>query len=105
MVGIKRKTKGVKIQKAGRFGRFKARSKKLKYVKTPGGRTVVHYKGKKVSKARCAECGKQLAGTLRGAVVEMRRVPKTKKRPERPYGGYLCSSCMRKKLISKARAK
>jgi len=28
---------------------------------------------------------------------------KTKKRPERPYGGVLCTRCMRKTMIGKAR--
>ncbi|MBR9691705.1 50S ribosomal protein L34e, partial [Candidatus Woesearchaeota archaeon] len=102
MVGSKRKTKS-KIQREGRYGKFKSRSKKLKYVKTPGGRTVVHYKNKKISKARCAGCGKQLAGTLRASAAKMKNLPKTKKMPERPYGGNLCSSCMRKKIISEAR--
>ena len=104
MVGAKRKTK-TRIQKEGRYGRFKARSKKLKYVKTPGGRTVVHYKKKKPGKAKCAGCGKQLAGTLHLAASKMKNLSKTKKKPTRPYGGYLCSACMRKKIISKARKK
>ena len=102
MVGTKRKTK-VKIQREGRYGRFKSRSKKLKYVKTPGGRTVVHYKQAKPSKAKCGSCGKQLAGTLRKLPSKMKNIPKTKKRPTRPFGGNLCSSCMRKKIIKEAR--
>jgi large subunit ribosomal protein L34e len=104
MVGSKRKTK-TKIQREGRYGRFKARSKKLKYVKTPGGRTKVHYKQAKPSKARCAECGKQLSGTARELPSKMKNMPKTKKRPTRPYGGYLCSSCMRKKIKKEAKTK
>jgi len=88
MVGPKRKTK-VKIQKVGRYGKYKSRSKIQKFVKTPGGRTIVHYKGKKLSKSICAICGKMLAG----------------KRPERPHGGNLCSSCTRRKIIESARAK
>ncbi len=104
MPGTKRKTK-VKIQKEGRYARFKSRSKKLKYVKTPGGRTKIHYKKKKPSKAKCAECGKQLAGTLRKHPSKMKNISKNSKRPERPYGGYLCSDCMRKKIVKSARTK
>ena len=102
MVGVKRKTK-VKIQREGRHGRFKTKSKKLKYVKSPGGRTVVHYKSKKSSKAVCASCGAALPGTVRKSSSKMKNLLKTKKRPTRPYGGNLCSRCMRKKIISGAR--
>ena len=103
MVGAKRKTR-VRIQRgASRFGRFKSRSKKLKYVKTPGRRTVVHYKKKRHSKAICAVCGKKLAGISRKETSKMKNILKTKKRSQRPFGGYLCSSCMRKKLIREAR--
>ncbi|MEE9525234.1 MAG: 50S ribosomal protein L34e [Candidatus Woesearchaeota archaeon] len=102
MVGSKRKTKA-KIQREGRYGRFKSRSKKLKYVKTPGGRTVTHYKAKKTGKAKCAGCGKVLPGTANKSVSKMKNLPKTKKRPTRLFGGYLCSSCTRKKLIKGAR--
>jgi large subunit ribosomal protein L34e len=102
MVGAKRKTK-VKIEREGRYGSLKSRSKKLKYVKTPGGRTVVRYKDSKPLKAKCAGCGKQLAGTLRELPSKMRKIAKTKKRPQRPFGGVLCSSCMREKLKKEAR--
>ena len=75
MVGAKRKTKKVKIQREGRYGRFKSRSKKLKFVKTPGGRTVTHYKSKKHSKQKCASCGKQLAGTVSKSSSKMKNLP------------------------------
>ncbi len=102
MVGVKRKTK-VKIQRQSRYGHFKSRSNKLKYVKTPGGRTVIHYKSKKNSKVKCAKCGKPLSGTLAKSTAKMKNLPKTAKRPTRPFGGNLCSGCMRRKLIRRAR--
>ena len=102
MVGAKRKTK-VKIQREGRHGKYKSRSKKIVYVKAPGGRTVVHYKRKRPSKAKCSGCGKVLAGVLNKHASVLKKIPKTKKRPERPYGGHLCSSCMRKKIVNEAR--
>ena len=34
----------------------------------------------------------------------MAKLPKTKKRPERPFGGNLCSDCMRKIMKEKARS-
>ncbi|MBI4983390.1 50S ribosomal protein L34e, partial [Candidatus Woesearchaeota archaeon] len=33
----------------------------------------------------------------------MQNMPKTKKRPQRPYGGVLCSACTRKLLQQRAR--
>ncbi len=82
-----------KVQLEGRYGQYKSRKRfRLKYVKTPGGRTVIHFEKKKPKPARCAICKAELKGIPR----DVKGLPKTKKRPERPYGGYLCSKCMRK---------
>ena len=103
MVGTQRKATYIKIQREGRFGRYKSRSKRLVYVKTPGGKTVIHYKHKKPSKAQCASCGKVLAGVPHVDAYRLKKMSKTKKRPERPYGGNLCSACMRKKIKEMSR--
>jgi large subunit ribosomal protein L34e len=84
-------------------GRTKSRTYRRVFVKTPGGRTVMHYRKRKPGKAKCGVCGAFLPGTLRERPFKMRNIAKTKKRPERPYGGYLCSKCMRKKIIEQAR--
>ena len=100
------KTTSVKIQRKGRYGKFKSRKRfRLVYVKTPGGKTVVHYKKRKPGKAHCAECGAVLSGVAREKIYKMKRMGKTKKRPERPFGGQLCSKCMRKRIIEEARLK
>lgn len=83
--------------------RQRSRSLRRVYRKTPGGRTVVHYRRMKPSKAKCSKCGKLLKGVPRERPYKMRKMTKTKKRPERPYGGVLCSRCMRKLMIEKAR--
>ncbi len=75
--------------------RLRTRSLKRKKVRTPGNRIVIHYERKKPKVAKCAVCGKPLLGVPRLNPSEMRKLPKTKKRPERPYGGNLCSECMR----------
>ena len=103
MVGQKRKTKYQKIQKEGRHGQYKSRSNKLKFVKTPSGRTVVQYKAKRPSKAKCASCGAILSGVPNKNPNEMKKMPKTARRPERPYGGVLCSKCTRAKIKEGAR--
>lgn len=79
------------------------RSRSLSRVikRTPGGRTVIHYRKKKPSPAKCAICKKPLKGVPRVISSKLKRIPKSEKRPNRPYGGNLCSSCMREKIKEK----
>lgn len=79
--------------------------KKRKIFKKTIKGTKVMYRKKKPSKARCAECGKTLQGTLNLISSKIRNIAKTKKRPSRKYGGYLCFSCLKKKLMKEARRK
>ncbi|MEW6063175.1 MAG: 50S ribosomal protein L34e [Nanoarchaeota archaeon] len=84
-------------------GKKKSRSLRRVYVRTPGGRTVIHYRKRKPKLARCGICGKGLKGVLRERPNRMRNLAKTKKRPSRPYGGVLCSNCTRLKLKHEVR--
>jgi large subunit ribosomal protein L34e len=103
MVGQKSKTVR-KVQLEGRYRRYKSRKAyRMLYVKVPGGRTVIHFDKKKPSKAHCAKCGRLLQGVPRERPYKMQNMAKTKKRPERPYGGYYCSKCTRLVLKAKAR--
>ena len=61
------------------------------------------YKKRKPEPAKCAICGAELKGVPRERPFKMQTMAKTKKRPERKYGGYLCASCARKKIIEEAR--
>ncbi|MHA1607648.1 MAG: 50S ribosomal protein L34e [Candidatus Freyarchaeota archaeon] len=81
--------------------RLRSRSLKRKKVRTPGGRLVTHYWRRTVRKYRCAVCG----GVLHGCPTskEDEKLAKTKKRPERPYGGYLCHRCLRAMIKAKVR--
>ena len=79
----------------------RSRSFTKKRVSTPGGRVTARFVKKKPSYAKCARCRKPLHGVPRGLPSEIAKLPKTKKRPERPYGGYLCSSCTRKSIKEK----
>lgn len=81
----------------------KSRSLRRVYVKTPGSRVVVHYRKRKPKIAHCSSCGAILKGVPRERPYKMQNMPKTKKRPERPYAGVLCSKCMRKLFKEKAR--
>jgi len=72
-------------------------------VRTTTGKIIFRNKKKKVGVAKCAVCGKPLHGVPKLRKSEMRRWRKTEKRPERPYGGYLCSVCSRELFRDKAR--
>lgn len=64
---------------------------KIKKVKTPGGRLVIHYLNKKGGGAKCALCKKKLPGISFNKKGD--HMP-----PNRMYGGYLCSTCLRRGL-------
>ena len=82
----------------------RSRSKRRVFTKT-ATKTVIHYKSRKPSKAICSTCKKPLKGVPREVSSKMRNMPKTKKRPERPYGGVLCSSCSRKVIAKQVKEK
>lgn len=63
---------------------------------------TVEGKRKKLGKyAHCAICKKQLHGVPR---KNHRKLSKSEKKPNRIFGGYLCSSCSREKLKEKIRS-
>lgn len=79
--------------------KFRSRTFRRVFVRTPKGRTLMHYRFRKPSKARCAVCKQVLLGVVNGRPSELRKVSKSEKRPERPYGGVLCSKCMRERIF------
>jgi large subunit ribosomal protein L34e len=79
----------------------KSRTFRRVFVRTPGAKVKVHYKKRKPKIVRCAVCKKPLQGIPRLSKTKFKNLPKTKKRPQRPYGGYLCSKCSRKEIINK----
>ena len=76
------------------------RSRSVKRVakRTPGGRLVIHFKKKRAGYAKCAICKRELHGVARGRSSEIRKLPRNRRRVSRPYGGYLCSACMRAEI-------
>ena len=85
----------------GQF-RSKQRFRKI-FVRTPGSATHVQYRERKPKKASCGGGRKALAGGSRELPSVMANLPKTAKRPERPFGGMLCSTCMRMLIQFRAR--
>lgn len=84
-------------------GRRKSRSVRRMKKTTPSGKHIVQYYNKKSSKAQCAGCGMYLHGVPNVSTTKLRNMSKSKRRPERPYGGCLCSKCSRAYIIIKVR--
>jgi len=83
------------------------RTSSLKQVRkrTPGGKVKIVYKHKRPGKHVCAICKEVLHGKPRGRPVEIRKLSKSERRPERPFGGMLCSKCSRKIISLRAKLK
>ena len=86
------------------------RSRSLRRVKRkkPNGKVSVSYERRKPNVAKCAICKKPLKGMPRRRPSQLRKLAKSKRKPERPFGGNTCSNCTRQmfkeelhKLISK----
>lgn len=91
------------LPKAMPSPKLRSRSLRKVFRKVPGGRTKVHFRKRKPNAAKCSNCGSVLKGIPRELPFKMRTMAKTKKRPERPFGGVLCSKCMRIEIINKIR--
>jgi len=66
---------------------------KSRHRKSPSGKKVVIYKPPKAGRAKCAVCSAKLNAVPSRSPAGMRKLAKTKKRPERRFGGVLCASC------------
>jgi large subunit ribosomal protein L34e len=84
-------------------GKHKSGRYRKIFVRTPGSKVKVHFRERKPSRAKCGNCKKQLAGVPRDRPAVQNKLSKTARRPERPFGGVLCSSCMRIHMKNKAR--
>ena len=73
-------------------------------ITTPGGRRVTHYRPRQHGRAQCGVCKSPLQAVMTARPRVLRNVPKTERRPERPYGGVLCSKCSRALIKAKARS-
>jgi large subunit ribosomal protein L34e len=84
-------------------GMFKSRTFRRVATKLPGGSTTTRYLRRKPNPAHCARCGTQLHGIPRGNPADIAKLSKTQKRPERMYGGVLCSRCLKDTIKVDAR--
>jgi large subunit ribosomal protein L34e len=84
--------------------RFRSRTHRRVTKILPSGKQVIHHERRNPSIPKCAICKKELKGIKPSLDYVKRTVGKSKKRTERAYGGFLCSSCSRKKIKDEARA-
>ena len=83
--------------------KIRSRSDKKTIKRLPGGGHAIHTRRGKVNTASCSDCGEKLSGVPTGNKFKISKLPKTKKRPERPFGGVLCGSCLKKIIKEKLR--
>ena len=83
--------------------RYRSRSKKRKNIVTPGKVTKIHYQKHGTSQKKCAGCGNPIKSIPRLRGPNIRKISRTKRRPNRTYGGYYCPHCLNKKLKSAIR--
>ncbi|MBI2147294.1 50S ribosomal protein L34e [Candidatus Woesearchaeota archaeon] len=83
-------------------GHLRSRTKRRVFRRTPSGGVSLQYRNRKPSKAHCAGCSAVLPGVPRVSSRKLMKMPRSAKRPERPYGGMFCSRCSRKLIISTA---
>ncbi len=83
--------------------RFKSRSYRRISKRTPKNGSKVFHERRKPGKAVCAICGKELHGVKINLTSEVRKFAKSQRTVARPYGGYICSDCLRKLMKERAR--
>ena len=84
-------------------GMHKSRTFRRINRKTPGGKVVLHHTLRKPKAAHCGSCGDALKGVARERPTKMQNMPKSQKRPTRPFGGVLCSKCLRTQIKAQVR--
>jgi len=79
---------------AERYTKLKKAMKRVR-KKTVTGRNVFVYSKERVSGAVCNNCGRELHGIPKVTKSMLAKLSKTKKRPNRKFGGYYCAACTR----------
>ena len=70
--------------------------------KTVKNKTIINRR-QKPSPAVCGLCGTTLKGVPKKTKAELAKLSKTEKRPERKFGGVLCSNCVSVLIKEKTR--
>ena len=72
--------------------------------RTPSGKIAFHNRKERPTPVKCANCKSPLHGIPRLIPSKMKKLSVSERRPERPYGGYLCSNCSREVFREKIRS-
>ena len=83
--------------------RHRSTSVRTRHRRSPTGKPVVIYKIRKPARATCALCEAKLHAVPKRKGVELKKLAKTERRPERKFGGVLCSNCTRAIIKFKTR--
>lgn len=78
---------------------YNTKSNKIRQVRTPGSRLVVHYTTKIAAGPQCKETKKRLSGIPRLRPRKYSRLAKTDVSISRPYGGVLSHSAVRDRIV------
>ncbi|MFH1054787.1 MAG: hypothetical protein V1744_01700 [Candidatus Altiarchaeota archaeon] len=73
---------------------MRTRSRKKVKIRTPGARTVTHFRQEKAGHVTCGRCKSQLGGVASGSPTWMKSISKSQRIPDRSYGGVLCPNCL-----------
>jgi large subunit ribosomal protein L34e len=72
-------------------------------VRLPGGGRRVHYRPGVCALPRCSVCGRPLTGLPRVSEFGMTRLSGVERRVSRPFGGQICSDCVKRGLVRTVR--
>jgi large subunit ribosomal protein L34e len=64
----------------------------------------IHYRERKHKKVKCGSCKKELQGIPNLIKSKFRALTKSQRNVARKYGGNLCSTCSRKRIIEETGA-
>ncbi|CAG9317166.1 unnamed protein product [Blepharisma stoltei] len=78
---------------------YHTKSHKIRQVKTPGGRLLVHYVKKIAKGPHCKETGERLAGIPALRPKEYSRINKKDRTVSRAYGGVLSHKTVKERII------
>ncbi|KAF8333134.1 ribosomal protein L34e-domain-containing protein [Cantharellus anzutake] len=78
---------------------YNTRSNRRRVVKTPGGKLVVHYTGKRGKQPKCGDCEHRLSGIPAVRPIVLSRLPKFKRTVARTYGGTRCGNCVKERIM------
>ncbi len=77
---------------------LRSRSFRKMRKRLPGGKYAMHYEKRKPAAPRCAGCKGVLHGMPRIRPIRLGNIASSRRTVSRPYGGSLCSGCMRARI-------